>query len=236
MQERMLYMVPVGISDTERYPYPVPTPSAEFLASLKVLFVEDERTARRFMRKAGYAGDLNHQTWVGIRDQIPVEELIRILQSITPDQPGGVLSEAGIPGVADPGADIAAMAHQLRIRVVPLPGPSSIFMALSASGLNGQHFTFHGYLPVHETERNRKIRTLEQTALQTGYTQIFMETPYRNKQMLESILKVCRDDTRLCIAAHITGATEMIRTLPVSVWKNTKVDLHKIPAIFLLNQ
>jgi 16S rRNA (cytidine1402-2'-O)-methyltransferase len=236
MQERILYMVPVGISATEQCPYPFPTPSAEFLASLGVLFVEDARTARRFLRKAGYQGDLNHQLWVEIREKVSYEEVIQALQAITPEQPGGVLSEAGIPGVADPGAEIAAMAHQLRLRIVPLPGPSSIFMALSASGLNGQQFTFHGYLPVQENERNRKLKMLEQTSLQTGYTQIFIETPYRNKQMFESILKVCREDMRLCIAANITGEGEVIRTLPVSVWKKTRIELHKIPAVFLINQ
>lgn len=236
MQDRILYMLPVGISETKHHLYPRAVPSADFLASLKVLFVEDERTARRFMRKAGFTGDLNQQLWVEIRHQLPAEAVIQALQAITPDQPGGVLSEAGMPGIADPGAEITAIAHQLRIRVIPLPGPSSIFLALAASGLNGQQFTFHGYLPVKEPDRNRKLKTLEQVALQTGYTQIFMETPYRNKAMFEGILRVCRDDLRLCIAADITGEREMIRTLPIEIWRKTPVDLHKIPSVFLLNR
>ncbi|MFO7723005.1 MAG: SAM-dependent methyltransferase [Bacteroidales bacterium] len=228
---KTLYLIPAGISqDYKLTAYP-----AELIGRLRVVFAEDIRTARRYFRSTGYEGSLDQQHWVTMQSDTPLDEIMMALNKITPENPGGVISEAGIPGVADPGAEVAAMAHELGIKVVPLPGASSIFMALAASGLNGQEFTFHGYLPIPEKEREKQLRMIENLARQSNYTQIFMETPYRNMQLLKSILKVCRDDTRLCIAADITGQKELILTQRISAWKSSRDNFHKLPAIFLLN-
>jgi len=233
--EKILYLIPVQISDNSTEVQHHLWVSSGLFDQVQTLFVENQRSARRFLRKAGYQGDLDRQHWIVLDRDCQLEDLLTALKGITDDAPGALLSEAGMPGVADPGSEVVALAHQLRVRVVPLPGISSIFMALAASGMNGQHFTFHGYLPVNESDRNRKIRQLEQIALQTGYTQIFMETPYRNIPMLKSLLKVLHENTRLCVAADITGDNEMIKTLPVSVWLKMKPVIHKLPSIFLVN-
>jgi 16S rRNA (cytidine1402-2'-O)-methyltransferase len=230
--KKSLYLIPANISqDYKLTAYP-----NALIERLRVVFAEDARTARRYFRATGYLGSLDNQHWVNMQRDTPLDDILEALHMITPENPGGVISEAGIPGVADPGAEVVAMAHELGIRVIPLPGASSIFMALSASGLNGQAFTFHGYLPIQDKEREKQLRLIEGIASQSNYTQIFMETPYRNMQLLKSILKVCRDDTRLCIAADITGNKEMICTQRVANWRNSKHDFHKIPAIFLLNR
>lgn len=144
------------------------------------------------------------------------------------------MSEAGCPGIADPGADIVARAHQLGIKVRPLVGPNSMILALMASGFNGQTFAFHGYLPIDKAARAKKIKELEQVAQKAKQTQLFMETPFRNNQLLEEVLKVCSPKTRLCIACNITDPDEWISSDSIENWKKKKVDLHKKPAIFLL--
>jgi 16S rRNA (cytidine1402-2'-O)-methyltransferase len=146
----------------------------------------------------------------------------------------GLMSEAGCPGVADPGADIVNKAHQLGIKVVPLVGPSAVLLALMASGFNGQSFTFHGYLPIDKAERSRKIKELENIALKNHQTQLFIETPFRNNPMLEEILRTAASQTRLCIACNITGADEFIQTKTIAAWRKQVPDLHKKPTIFLL--
>jgi 16S rRNA (cytidine1402-2'-O)-methyltransferase len=230
--KKTLYLIPAYISkDYNLTAYP-----DDLIERLGVVFAEDVRTARRYFRSTGYQGSLDKQHWVTMQSDTPLDEILDSLNRISDEHPGGVISEAGIPGVADPGAEVVAMAHELGIRVIPLPGASSIFLALAASGLNGQAFTFHGYLPIQEKEREKQLRMIENIAGQSNYTQIFMETPYRNMQLLKSILKVCRDDTRLCIAADITGNHEMIMTRTVAAWRKTNIHVHKIPAIFLLNR
>ncbi len=233
--EKHLYLIPVNISSDEEGQSTL-FARPELIEKLKVIFAEDIRTARRYFRKAGYTGDLDNQHWITLQQDTPTENILEALHLVTPDAPAGIISEAGIPGIADPGEEVVSLAHELNIRVIPLPGPSSIFLALAASGLNGQYFTFHGYLPIHEKERERQLRLIENVALQTQYTQVFMETPYRNMQLFRSILKVCRNDSRLCIAADITGKKEIIKTMTVQSWRNQPVNLHKIPAIFLLNR
>lgn len=147
-----------------------------------------------------------------------------------------ILSEAGVPGVADPGAVVVRIAHEKGIRVVPLTGPSSILLGLMASGLNGQNFCFHGYLPVKRPERIRKIREIEQSALRSGETQLFIEAPYRNDALLHDILETCQSATRLCIAADITQESEFISTKTAEAWKKKKPALHKRPVLFLLGK
>lgn len=233
--EKRLYLIPVDIGHSDSPPLSGGV-SPALLEKLHIIFAENLRSARRAMRKAGYSGDLDRQTWIELNEKTPVETLLDAVRMITPDTPGGILSEAGMPGVADPGASVVALAHECQVRVIPVPGPSSIILALAASGLDGQCFTFHGYLPVNPKEREKRLRQIEQTILQTGYTQILMETPYRNEQMLASIQKVCNPGLRLCVAADITGEQEMIRTHTLQDWKKKKVNLHKLPALFLLNQ
>jgi 16S rRNA (cytidine1402-2'-O)-methyltransferase len=146
----------------------------------------------------------------------------------------GLMSEAGCPGIADPGAEIVAFAHQKGIKVVPLVGPSSILLALMASGFNGQSFTFHGYLPIDKVQRSQKIKELENLSEKNKQTQLFIETPFRNNPMLEEILKTCHPNTRLCIACNLTGEDEMVQTKSIADWKKQVPDLHKKPVIFLL--
>jgi 16S rRNA (cytidine1402-2'-O)-methyltransferase len=235
MMKPELYMIPVGISG-QPVSSSLHTVPSELLGKLKVIFAENLRSARRAMRSYGYKGGLDHQYWVEIDRELSPGQLLEALHKITPDEPGGVLSEAGMPGIADPGSDIAAMAHQLGIRVIPLPGSSSIFLALAASGLNGQQFVFHGYLPVQRHDRLKKLKEVEFQVLHNGYTQIFMETPYRNKAMLESILQWVHEDIRLCIAADITGEKEFIQTKSIGEWKRVNPEIQKVPALFLLNR
>ena len=146
----------------------------------------------------------------------------------------GLLSEAGLPCIADPGSKIVAYAHDFQIDVVPLIGPSSIFLALMSSGLNGQGFTFNGYLPINKTERIQTIKELERRVTRTGKTQIFMETPYRNNQLIQTLLETCRNHTKLCIASNITLSKEYIKTKLISEWSQENINLHKSPTIFLL--
>ena len=146
----------------------------------------------------------------------------------------GLMSEAGCPGVADPGAEIVAEAHKRGIKVVPLVGPNSMLQALMASGLSGQSFAFHGYLPIDKVERAKRIKELEALSAKQKQTQLFMETPFRNNHLLEDVLKNCHNNTQLCIACNINGENEFIKTLPVGMWRNERIDLHKKPTVFLL--
>lgn len=197
--------------------------------------VENEKTARKFLKEAGL--------------QIPQSELIMhdygkhkrantsigdYFKGLLQGKNVGLMSEAGCPGVADPGADIIAHAHKLGIRVIPLVGPSSIMLALMASGFNGQCFTFKGYLSINKEQRRKQLVQAEQTAIKKQETQIFIETPFRNNPLLEDILSYCHDDTRLCVACNLTAQDELIISEPIKNWKKRKVDFHKKPAIFLL--
>ncbi|HSI68758.1 MAG TPA: SAM-dependent methyltransferase [Gillisia sp.] len=148
----------------------------------------------------------------------------------------GLLSEAGCPGVADPGAEIVKLAHEMGIQVVPLVGPSSILLAMMGSGMNGQSFTFHGYLPIDKKERKQELKNLEKVSLERNQAQIFIETPYRNNQLLEDMTATLHPNTRLCVACDLTLSTEYILTLPISAWRKTKIDLHKRPTIFVLQK
>lgn len=162
------------------------------------------------------------------------DDLSALLQPLLSGQDVGLLSEAGCPAIADPGSDLVRMAHDKKIPVIPLVGPSSIILALMASGLNGQCFCFNGYLPIEKHARAQQIAALEKRSIKHNQTQIFIEAPYRNQDLLEHIVQTCRDDTDLCIAAHLTAASEMIATKTIKAWKKELPDIHKIPTIFLL--
>ncbi len=179
-------------------------------------------------------GDLSSLTFYELSEHTSARETERLLRILQEKGEGGMISEAGLPGVADPGGTLVRLCHRHGIRVVPLTGPSSVFLALMASGLNGQHFSFHGYLPKERSARIRKLRDLERETQRSGASQIFMETPYRNNHLLQDILATCHDNTFLCIAADLTTEREFIRMQTIAEWRKNVPDLHKRPAMFIL--
>jgi len=228
-----LYLIPTPLGETG-FEGVIPAFNLHILQKIDTFIVEELRTARRFLRKAGYLKDFETVTFYLLNEHTPDNEAAGMLEKAMKGQLVGLLSEAGLPCIADPGNIVVRLAHQNGIRVIPLTGPSSIMLALMASGLNGQNFVFHGYLPVKPDERTKALRELEHAASKGNQTQIFIETPYRNLQMLESIVKVCHPSLTLCIAADLTLETEWIRCMPVNEWKRQKPELHKRPAVFLL--
>jgi 16S rRNA (cytidine1402-2'-O)-methyltransferase len=203
---------------------------------LRYYIVEDIRSARRFLIKAGSSVKIDDITFFELNKYTEDKELRGFLAPATSGYDTGLLSEAGTPCVADPGSKITAIAHEKGIRVVPLTGPSSIILALMASGLNGQSFAFHGYLPVKRDDRIRAVKRIEQESSARKQSQIFMETPYRNMQMLDTLTEVCNPSTQLCIACEITLESEFIYTRSISWWKKNKPDINKRPAIFILQK
>ena len=212
----------------------LPDSIANHIQEINVFIVENVRSARRFIKKVYPEKDIDNTIFYafGKHDKLNLEE--DFLSHILNGENVGVISEAGLPCVADPGSEIVAYAHDFQIDVIPLVGPSSILLALIASGLNGQNFVFHGYLPIDKKERERKIKQMESNSRKENQTQIFMETPYRNHQLLDAIIKNSSNKARLCIATNITLSSENIKTKTIEEWKNTKLDIHKKPTIFLL--
>jgi 16S rRNA (cytidine1402-2'-O)-methyltransferase len=202
------------------------------VSELNVFFVEELRTARRFISSLKLNKIIDDITFYELNKDTPHDQTLAQLKKLKTD--AGIISEAGCPGVADPGAVAVGFAHQLGYKVVPLVGPSSILMALMASGFNGQSFTFNGYLPIDKQLRIKSLKDLEQIAKKKQQTQIFMETPFRNNQLLEDILQNLNSETFLCIACNVTAENEFIKTLRVKDWRKSKPDLHKRPTIFLL--
>ncbi len=206
----------------------------EALSRLDHFFSENLRTSRRFISELKTGRSIESLTFYELNKDTPEAETAGQMQILLDGNDAGVLSEAGCPGVADPGAVAVRLAHRMGIRVVPLVGPSSILLALMGSGFSGQSFAFHGYLPIDRDERSKALRQLEKEALQKNQTQIFMETPFRNNQLLDELLRTCQPNTPLCIACQITAPDELILTLPVKEWKKQRPDLHKKPTVFLL--
>jgi 16S rRNA (cytidine1402-2'-O)-methyltransferase len=206
----------------------------EALSRLDYFFSENLRTSRRFISELKTGRSIESLTFYELNKDTPEAETAGQMQILLDGSDAGVLSEAGCPGVADPGAVAVRLAHRMGIRVVPLVGPSSILLALMGSGFSGQSFAFHGYLPIDRDERSKAVRQLEKEALQKNQTQIFMETPFRNNQLLDELLRTCQPNTPLCIACQITAPDELILTLPVKDWKKQRPDLHKKPTVFLL--
>ncbi|MDN3687526.1 SAM-dependent methyltransferase [Cyclobacterium jeungdonense] len=204
------------------------------IAATSYYLVEDFRTARRYISSLKLGVNLEEVRMEKLDKKTPDPQVKKLLEPVLNGQDVGILSEAGCPGIADPGAKAVAWAHRLGIRVVPLPGPSSMFLALMGSGFNGQAFTFHGYLPIERKARIEAIKELEKTALQQKVTQLFMETPFRNNRLLEDLLEQLDGRTELCIASELTGEGESIRTKKVADWRKERPDLHKIPAVFLI--
>jgi 16S rRNA (cytidine1402-2'-O)-methyltransferase len=206
----------------------------EIIPKIDHFFVENIRTARRFISELQTGKSIESLHFYTLDKDTPYADTEKKFQLLLEGKDAGIISEAGCPGIADPGAVAVQIAHKYGIRVVPLVGPSSILLALMASGFSGQSFVFHGYLPIDKNERAKAIRILEKDALQKDQTQLFMETPFRNNQLVEELLNTCNPETPLCIASQITAPDEMIRTLKIKDWKKQKPDLHKKPTIFLL--
>ncbi|MGL4852827.1 MAG: SAM-dependent methyltransferase [Phocaeicola sp.] len=231
--EAALYLLPVTLGDTP-IEQVLPTYNKEIILGIKHFIVEDIRSARRFLKRVERSINIDELTFFPLNKHTSPEELSSYLKPLQAGSPMGVLSEAGCPAVADPGADVVAIAQRLHLKVVPLVGPSSIIMSVMASGFNGQSFAFHGYLPVDSGERVKRIKQLEQRMYSEDQTQLFIETPYRNNKMVEDIVKNCRPQTRLCIASNITCEGEYIETKTVKEWQGKLPDLSKIPSIFLI--
>lgn len=226
-------MIPVTLGETAINRV-IPELNNELINDIDIYIVENIKTARRFLKKAGILKPINELTFFELNKRTQSTDLPTYLKPIAEGKNIGVLSEAGCPGVADPGADIVALAQQQKIKVVPLVGPSSILLALMASGFNGQSFCFNGYLPKDQKDRTRKLKELEKLAKIKQQTQLFIETPFRNSHVIEDIIKNCFSTTKLCIAIDITLQTEQIYTKTVEEWKTTKINLHKRPCIFLI--
>lgn len=208
----------------------------EVLFSLRYFIVERGKTVRAFLKAVGFPHPLQEMEFRELNEHTPAAEIPAILAPILKGQSAGLLSEAGCPGVADPGSPLVALAHRHGVEVVPLTGPSSILLALMASGMNGQHFCFQGYLPAKKPELLRRIKQLEQQSTREGSAQIFIETPYRNQAMVEALLQVLAPATRICIAVNLTLPGQYVRTLSVADWKKEKnmPELVKQPAVFIL--
>jgi len=227
-----IYLIPVTLGGDD-FMKVIPEKVIHLTKQLRCFIVEDIRSARRFLRLIDKEFPINDSTFFELNEHTGENDIADYLEPLFKGSDIGLLSEAGLPGIADPGAKIVALAHQKKITVTPLSGPSSIIMALISSGLNGQNFTFNGYLPVKPAERSARLRDLEKRAGE-GFAQIFMETPYRNQKMLETVLSVCRNDTLLCIAADITLPTESIRTMKISEWKKSLPLLNDRLVVFVM--
>ncbi|MBO4641679.1 MAG: SAM-dependent methyltransferase [Bacteroidaceae bacterium] len=234
--ETALYLIPVTLGDTP-VSQVLPAYNHDIIMNIRHFIVENIRSARRFLRLVDSGFPIDDSTFYEMGKHAQTDQFATYLKPLQQGLPIGVISEAGCPAVADPGADVVAIAQQRGFRVIPLVGPSSMIMAVMASGLNGQSFAFNGYLPVDESDRAKKLKALETRAWNESQTQLFIETPYRNHKMLDTLLRTLRPQTRLCVAAGITTADEYIHTHTIQDWKRIKLpDLSKIPSIFLIGK
>ena len=231
--ETALYLLPVTLGDTP-IDKVLPQYNREIIGGIRHFIVEDLRSARRFLRAVDPQFDIDGSQFFELNKHTSPQDVAGFLRPLHDGKPMGVISEAGCPAVADPGADVVAKAQRKGLKVVPLVGPSSIILSVMASGFNGQSFAFNGYLPIKSDERAKKLRQLEQRIYSEDQTQLFIETPYRNGKMLEDILANCRPQTKLCIAANLTCVDEYVQTRTVKEWRGRVPDLSKVPCIFLL--
>lgn len=231
--ETALYLLPVTLGDTSVEKV-LPAYNKEIITEIKYFIVEDVRSARRFLKKVDRSIVIDDLTFFTLNKHTSLEEISGYLKPLAEGNSMGVISEAGCPAVADPGADVVAIAQRKNYKVVPLVGPSSIILSVMASGFNGQSFAFHGYLPIDANERLKRLKELESRVYSENQTQLFIETPYRNNKMMEDIIKACRPQTKLCIAANITCEGEYIKTRTLKEWNGKLPDLSKIPCIFLI--
>ena len=231
--ETALYLLPVTLGDTPIETV-LPSYNHDIIVHIRHFIVEDIRSARRFLKKVDRNIDIDSLTFYPLNKHTSPEALSGYLKPLEAGESMGVISEAGCPAVADPGADVVAIAQRKGLRVIPLVGPSSIILSVMGSGFNGQSFAFHGYLPIDAPERIKTLKLLEQRIYSENQTQLFIETPYRNHKMFDDIVSTCRPQTKLCIAANLTCEGEYIKTRNIKDWKGHCTDLSKIPYIFLL--
>lgn len=230
-----LYLIPTTLGDTEPLEV-MPLSVKKVIEEVDYFIVENEKSARRFIKKITPKKSQPSLKVMLLDKYVAEEETQSYLDVCLEGKNVGLLSEAGVPAVADPGATIVKLAHQKNIQVVPLVGPSSILMAMMSSGLNGQNFAFNGYLPIDKLDRKRAIKELERLSRDKNQSQIFIETPYRNEKLFTDLKAILAPFTNLCIACDITLKSEYIKTLPINNWKKQKPDLHKKPAIFIIHK
>lgn len=229
-----LYLIPVTLGDTPLHQV-LPAYNKDVILSIKHFIVEEVRTARRFLKQVDHNINIDELAFYPMGKHADVALFSKYLEPLRKGENIGVISEAGCPAVADPGADVVAIAQREGLRVVPLVGPSSILLAVMGSGFNGQSFAFHGYLPINPSERAKRLKQLESRSASEHQTQLFIETPYRNHKMIADILSACNPRTRLCIASGLTTEQEYIRSCTVKEWKqNPPPNLNKIPTIFAI--
>jgi len=228
-----LYLIPVTLGDVNPE-LTLPASVFDVIRNLDIFIVENAKTARRFLRKAGFEKSFDDVLLHEIDKHMENQDFGSIIDLLKTGKPVGLLSEAGTPCIADPGAGIVKLCQDNGIPVFPLVGPSSILLSLMGSGFNGQNFTFHGYLPIDNLELRKKIKAIEMAVYQNDQTQIFIETPYRNQKLFGNLLKTCSANTFLCLASELTTENEVIRSKSIAEWHKTRVDLNKKPTVFLL--
>ena len=233
MKPGILYLIPTPLGEGDPY-FVLPASVPGILKQLSHFIVEDTRSARRFISRMKLDIRIEDLSFEELNEHSKATDISHLMQPLKNGQNVGLLSEAGVPGVADPGALAVEAAHQSGIRVVPLVGPSSIILTVMGSGLNGQNFAFNGYLPIKPEERSKKIQMLERRSIQETQSQLFIETPYRNQKMWEDLLKYCQSTTRICLGCDLTTETEWIETHSVYEWKKRKVDFQKRPCVFMI--
>jgi 16S rRNA (cytidine1402-2'-O)-methyltransferase len=233
--EGQLYLIPCTLGDYAPFTV-LPAPVLEIIKSIDTFIVENAKSARAFLKSCEITIPQNQLVIFEIDKHDPKQDIAVFLKPLLEGKNAGLLSEAGVPAVADPGASIVKRAHKLGIKVVPLTGPSSLLLALMASGMDGQRFCFHGYLPIDRSERAKVLIRLEKEAMQYSQTQLFIETPYRNNQLLKDICDTLNPETRLCVAVNLTTEQESVITRSIREWKKQLPDLNKKPAVFLIGE
>ncbi len=231
-----LFLIPTPLGDTVSFDKIFPSYNSEIINSIDVFIAEDAKSARRFLKQSGFKKSFDEITIHLLNEHTNELETRNYLDAALQGKNVGLLSDAGCPGIADPGATVVKMAHEKNIQVVPLIGPSSILLALISSGMNGQNFAFNGYLERENHLLTKQLRELEKCAQQQNQTQLFIETPYRNTKILEAILQTCNNETMLCIACDVTLPTEFIKTKTVADWKKNLPDIQKRPVVFILGR
>lgn len=229
-----IYLIPVPLADTPLSEV-LPEHNLHIIRRLRCFAVENLRSARRFLRKVSPDFDIDSSSFSILNEQTPKQDIPPMLAPVLAGEDLGIISEAGCPAIADPGSDLVAAAQTRGIEIIPLVGPSSILMSLMGSGFNGQSFAFNGYLPIEKNARADTLRRLEKLTQTHSQTQIFIETPYRNNTLIQTLTQVLRPTTLLCVAADITAPRQSIRTMTVAEWAKTKYDYNKTPAIFLIH-
>ncbi|GIZ08759.1 SAM-dependent methyltransferase [Flavobacterium sp. UMI-01] len=230
-----LYLIPTTMGDCDPMDV-LPQTIQRAIDLIDFYIVENEKTARKSIKQVQPEKKQSELVLFALNKHTEPQEHLKFINPLLEGKNMGLMSEAGCPGVADPGAEIVKIAHEKGIQVVPLVGPSSILLAMMASGMNGQSFTFHGYLPIEKEDKKARFKSLERTSFEKNQSQIFIETPYRNNKLLEDLIQTLHPETHLCIATDITLPTEYIKTKKIAAWKKEKVDLHKRPTIFIIHK